>query len=272
MSLFNFSTFFIYLAIFFVFIFLSGVSVYLYVYSRQQFEQQNHKINSMVSLINMFTQQQQQQQDESPQNINTFGQLYNNIVFKGGDLITVSDDDNIEELEEEDEEEEEEGDDEEEEEEEEEEDEDEEGDDDEGRELEELEELEGEGEGEELKKEEEEEKINLEKDENNLEKNIKSVSLVEIEDEIPQRNTNKVENENGSSYTLNLIDMEDPNSEIKTNLEEEIKPKKSVNIFDYKKLSLIELKKIIVEKGVVSDASKMKKLDILKLLGEETTE
>ena len=112
---------------------------------------------------------------------------------------------------------------------------------------------------------EEELEEDKDKEEYNSEKNIKSVTLVEIENDVSNTVENSNAVENSSSYTLNLIDMEEPN----------IKPKKSIHIFDYKKLSLIELKKIIVEKGVVSDASKMKKTDILKLLGEvgeETTE
>ena len=38
---------------------------------------------------------------------------------------------------------------------------------------------------------------------------------------------------------------------------------------DYKKMSLSKLKEVIVEKGIVADASKLKKNDILKLLGVE---
>lgn len=53
------------------------------------------------------------------------------------------------------------------------------------------------------------------------------------------------------------IDVVDPN---KINLT------KSDN---YKKMSLNKLREVIVEKGLVADASKLKKNDILKLLGEE---
>jgi len=38
---------------------------------------------------------------------------------------------------------------------------------------------------------------------------------------------------------------------------------------DYKKMSLNKLREVVVAKGVVSDASKLKKNDILKLLGDE---
>ncbi len=53
------------------------------------------------------------------------------------------------------------------------------------------------------------------------------------------------------------IDVVDPN---KINLT------KSDN---YKKMSLNKLREVVVEKGLVADASKLKKNDILKLLGEE---
>ena len=38
---------------------------------------------------------------------------------------------------------------------------------------------------------------------------------------------------------------------------------------DYKKMSLNKLREVVVEKGVVTDASKLKKHDLLKLLGDE---
>jgi hypothetical protein len=38
---------------------------------------------------------------------------------------------------------------------------------------------------------------------------------------------------------------------------------------DYKKMSLIKLRDVVVEKGIIPDASKLKKNELLKLLGEE---
>ena len=38
---------------------------------------------------------------------------------------------------------------------------------------------------------------------------------------------------------------------------------------DYKKMSLNKLREVVVSKGVISDASKLKKNEILKILGEE---
>jgi len=51
---------------------------------------------------------------------------------------------------------------------------------------------------------------------------------------------------------ISISDLEEPNK----------KP-------EYKKMSLSKLKEVVVEKGVVTDASKLKKNDILKLLGVE---
>ena len=38
---------------------------------------------------------------------------------------------------------------------------------------------------------------------------------------------------------------------------------------DYKKMSINELKKVVLNKGIVPDASKLKKNELLKLLGDE---
>jgi hypothetical protein len=45
--------------------------------------------------------------------------------------------------------------------------------------------------------------------------------------------------------------------------------KKSQEVIDYKKLSLIKLKSIVVERGLVQDSSKLKKPELLKLLNVE---
>ena len=43
----------------------------------------------------------------------------------------------------------------------------------------------------------------------------------------------------------------------------------NIEISDYKKMSLNKLRDTVVEKGLVIDASKLKKNDILKMLGAE---
>jgi len=81
------------------------------------------------------------------------------------------------------------------------------------------------------------------------------------------------------------LETDDTNNEVKTvHLEEpidihseihELNETSSVTNFsskpetDYKKMSINKLRELIVEKGIVQDASKLKKNDILKMLGDE---
>ena len=52
-----------------------------------------------------------------------------------------------------------------------------------------------------------------------------------------------------------------------SNLEEQVEKKnKNIEVIDYKKLSLNKLKSIVLEKGLVTDSSKLKKHELLKLL------
>lgn len=95
-------------------------------------------------------------------------------------------------------------------------------------------------------------------DENNLDTldmhndklNIKSIHLEEPIDIIQHELT-----ENISSHlkTISIVDLEETN-------------KKS---HDYKKMSLNKLREVAIERGIVQDASKLKKNEILKLLGDE---
>jgi hypothetical protein len=81
--------------------------------------------------------------------------------------------------------------------------------------------------------------------------NIKSIHLEEPID-ISQH---KILSENISSdlKTISIVDLEETN-------------KKTT---DYKKMSLNKLREVVIEKGIVPDASKLKKNEILKLLGVE---
>ena len=44
---------------------------------------------------------------------------------------------------------------------------------------------------------------------------------------------------------------------------------KNIEVLDYKKLSLNKLRSIVTDKGIITDASKLKKNDLLKLLEVE---
>jgi hypothetical protein len=94
--------------------------------------------------------------------------------------------------------------------------------------------------------------------------------------------------ENANSNNIKSIHLEDP-IELNYNINNEFKnidpsdellssDLKSISISDleetnkkleYKKMSLNELKKVVLNKGIVPDASKLKKNELLKLLGDE---
>ena len=81
--------------------------------------------------------------------------------------------------------------------------------------------------------------------------NTKSIHLAEVI-EFPEREESMFELSNGESSmdflkTINLSTLQEENA-------------------DYKKLTLQKLRTLVVEKGIVSDASKLKKNEILKLL------
>lgn len=85
--------------------------------------------------------------------------------------------------------------------------------------------------------------------------NIKSIHL---EEPIDLNITDKEQGEQTNELlvsdlkSISITDLEEPN-------------KKQ----EYKKMSINKLREVVVEKGVIADASKLKKQDILKLLGDE---
>ena len=82
--------------------------------------------------------------------------------------------------------------------------------------------------------------------------NIKSIHLAEPIDLHDSNQDHDVELLVSDLKTISISDLEDTNK----------KP-------EYKKMSLNKLREVVLEKGVVSDASKLKKNDLLKLLGDE---
>jgi hypothetical protein len=92
--------------------------------------------------------------------------------------------------------------------------------------------------------------INNQSDENN---NTKMIHLEEIVDvsENEVHSHNSLDNIfSGDLKTISIFDLEETNK--KTN--------------DYKKMSLNKLRDVVIEKGLVSDASKLKKNELVKLL------
>ena len=80
---------------------------------------------------------------------------------------------------------------------------------------------------------------------------------------------NELEETNFDTEIINIKEEENNFDFLKTihisNLEEET----HINKFDYKKYSLNKLRNVVVEKGLVTDSSKLKKHELFKLLGVE---
>jgi hypothetical protein len=81
-------------------------------------------------------------------------------------------------------------------------------------------------------------------DDDDDDKKVNAVPIVEIDDIVLKSNNEK---------------------DIFVNLEKS----KNIEVIDYKKLSLNKLKSVVLDKGLATDTSKMKKNDLLKLLGIE---
>jgi hypothetical protein len=236
------TTFLIHLAI--TVLIVGTVSIYFI----QKINVQNHKINSMLELVTTMAEELKRTQSLLTIGSSvpiSFGNNYpldnttfNEIIQLGEkkDLINVSDDED--EYNEEDEEDE---------------------DEDEDEDDEDEDEYEDEDEDEEDEDEEDED----EEDEELLD--IKTINIGETTENILDSSENDEKNNDDITNleeithkvlkkTINLEDLEGP---------------KSIDILDYKKVSLNKLKSILVEKGIVTDASKLKKNEILKLLEVE---
>jgi hypothetical protein len=237
----------------------------IFAYVSYRMSEQDHKISSMLGLISTMAgelqffrsklSEKQFHEDEDEDKKETFILDPNNLITSPI-LISVSDDEDDEEEDEDEEEDDEEGEDEDDDDEDDEDEDDE--DDDEDDEIEELD-LNF------VKDEEDnlEEIIELEHSILNLEditeditenNNIKSVHL---EEPIDLNFTNKEEEPiheplTNDFKTISITDLEEPN-------------KKQ----DYKKMSINKLREVVVEKGLIMDASKLKKPDLFKLLGDE---
>ena len=81
-----------------------------------------------------------------------------------------------------------------------------------------------------------------------------SISISSEDDDIEQKNDDELDISKLNLKSINISSLE----EIKTS-----------GIIDYKKLTLSKLRSIVVEKELVADSSKLKKNELLKLLGVE---
>jgi flagellar biosynthesis GTPase FlhF len=99
---------------------------------------------------------------------------------------------------------------------------------------------------------------------------IDNVDEIKMEDEIPSEEMTNLED------TMNEIEFESSKEEpLDNNIYNDLNELKSININleetvdsqDYKKLPLQKLRSLVYEKGLVTDSSKLKKNELLKLLG-----
>ena len=245
-------SFFMILAVVFILLAL------LVIYFESKMREQNHKIASMLSLVSSLAEEINVLRFNfitfaSNNNLNTNKTLPENNENNQleNNLIAVSDDEDDDEEEDEDEEDENEDDEDGEEDEED-------GDDDEedenDNELNEVIEI-GDIKVLKINMESYEKKIPLEdlEEENDLaEFDVESVSDLEISNHLEEDNTIMESN----PLDLKSIPI--------SNLEE---TKQDENLIDYKKISLQKLRTIVSEKGLISDASKLKKHELLALLG-----
>jgi hypothetical protein len=97
---------------------------------------------------------------------------------------------------------------------------------------------------------------------------------INILDETEYHNDNNDNNDINTTKTIHLDFAEetDEKQELNDDIIKSIGAEidiEDLNKTDYKKMSLNKLRELVVSKGIVNDASKLKKHDILKLLGEE---
>ena len=120
--------------------------------------------------------------------------------------------------------------------------------------------------------------LNVE-DLDDLEDDDNSVKIITIDIDLGAGNDTPIESENiGETETSDSIDLNLSNLEDAEDLDLDLSLK-SISIDttvstnkekeDYKKMSLNKLRELVCEKGLVKDSSKLKKNDLLKMLGAE---
>jgi hypothetical protein len=76
---------------------------------------------------------------------------------------------------------------------------------------------------------------------------------------------NEIKISENKTNTNHIEYLDNSENDFLANLEKS----KSIEMIDYKKLSLNKLKSVVLDKGLATDTSRMKKNDLLKLLGVE---
>ena len=200
----------------------------MFLYFSQKFSEQDHKISSMVDLITTMAQEIHMLKIQAPQSEAYYP---SDLATNGGStLVTKKENQLIEVSDDEDEDDE--------------------------------EEYESESESEE--EDDEEESVEEEPDALTLEEEVNLDDIQELESIDTNANIgDENENEEVKNISIN-VDTLDEIKAISSQINEETD---EVHSTDYKKMSVDKLRHIVVEKGLVVDASKLKKKELLKLLG-----
>lgn len=103
----------------------------------------------------------------------------------------------------------------------------------------------------------------------NLE-NLNFESVADLPSEVSESLTES-DMKNLKTININISSTDNENDEEELDSEDisDVNNIKNIEVLDYKKLSLNKLRSIVIEKGIVTDASKLKKHELLKLLEVE---
>jgi hypothetical protein len=224
------------LAILLLLVMLGGC-YFLYTYFNNKINDQNHKLNSMVGLVSTMAQEihgggsKNMMMDNSTINDNHVITLSEPFQYRN-DIIDVSDDDEDEDLEDDLEEDDE--------------------DEDEDDDIEDL---------------DEEEDEDLE-DHEHVSTKESDIKVIMIEpDNLPSSDDVIIKDSLFQSIQFLKDPEQEPEQEKEPEQDQEKDHDSAAEYIDYKKWSINKLKAVVVEKGLVADASKLKKYELLKLLG-----
>ena len=261
-----------------IIIFLTGC---IYAYINFKMSEQDHKLSSMVNLVSILAQDLHfvknkinNSQNDEPNVLQYSSQLVGGENISS--LIDVSDNEDENENEDEDEDE----------------DEDEEDDNEDEYDNEDEDENEDQDENDNLdftceNTEEHIKLLNLSLANDNIDNNFQFEELNNYSDSADVKKIyfindeeNENENDNEIGKEENIVEEEGVTSET-NNINDDLQFLKNVSISDlgdiqdltakteYKKMSTNKLREVVVSKGIITDASKLKKNEILKLLGDE---
>ena len=110
---------------------------------------------------------------------------------------------------------------------------------------------------------------------------VETMNDIDDEDDLTMNDIDDIDEETieliNMTHTFDIEELEITKSEVKTPNDDNnkeitllnLEKSKNIEVIDYKKLSLNKLRSVVLEKGLVTDSSKLKKNELFKLLGVE---